>query len=129
MMRAKSSRLCATTILLSAVGGFAAAADSPLAAATAKRDRGASRARGQRHAGVNAPQADGMTALHWAAYQDDSETVQLLVRSGATVKAANRYGVTPLTLAITNGNADTVELLLKSGADPNTMLPGGETAL
>ena len=54
-----------------------------------------------------------MTALHWAAYQDDLETAELLVRAGANVKAANRYGVTPLSLACTNGNAAMVELLLK----------------
>ena len=45
------------------------------------------------------------------------------------MKAANRYGVTPLSLACTNGNGAMVELLLKAGADPNTALPGGETAL
>ena len=45
-----------------------------------------------------------MTALHWAAYQDDLGIAGLLVRAGANVKAANRYGVTPLSLACTNGN-------------------------
>ena len=65
---------------------------------------------------VNAPQADGMTALHWATYHDD-------------VKAANRYGVTPLSLACTNGNAAIVDVLLNAGADPNGQLPGGETPL
>ncbi|MBI3471384.1 MAG: ankyrin repeat domain-containing protein, partial [Candidatus Solibacter usitatus] len=75
------------------------------------------------------PQADGTTALHWAAHQEDLETAELLVRAGANVKAANRYGVTPLSLACTNGNGAMVDLLLKAGADPNTSLPGGETAL
>ena len=78
---------------------------------------------------VNAPQVDGMTALHWATYHDDQEIVELLVRAGANVKAANRYGVTPLSLACTNGNGAMVELLLKAGADPNASLPGGETPL
>jgi ankyrin repeat protein len=81
------------------------------------------------HADVNTPQADGMTALHWAAYQDDLDLSTLLVRAGANVKAANRYGVTPLSLACSNGNGAIVELLLKAGADPNAPLPGGETPL
>jgi len=128
-MRLKSFGLCAAAFLLSTVSALAAGADAPLADAAEKMDRAAIRALLQRHADVNAPQVDGMTALHWAAYQDDSETMQLLVRAGANVKAANRYGVTPLALAVTNGNAEMVELLLKSGADPNASLPGGETAL
>jgi ankyrin repeat protein len=72
---------------------------------------------------------DGTSPLHIAAYNDDLEAVQTLVRSGADVKAANRYGVTPLELACTNGNARMVEVFLKAGADPNTKAPGGETAL
>jgi ankyrin repeat protein len=78
---------------------------------------------------VNAPQADGMTALHWAVHYDDVEAARLLVRAGANVTAANRYGVRPLSLACTNGHTEIAELLLKAGADPNTTLRGGETAL
>jgi ankyrin repeat protein len=73
--------------------------------------------------------ADGDTALHRAAYDDDLKTAIELVRSGADVKAANRYGITPLSLACTNGNGAMVELFLKAGADPNGAIPGGETAL
>jgi hypothetical protein len=47
---------------------------------------------------VNAAQVDGMTALHWAVYNDDAEMAQLLVRSRANVNATNRYGVAPLFL-------------------------------
>ncbi len=83
----------------------------------------------QQHADLNAPQRDGMTALHWVAYNDDRELAALLVGAGANVKAANRYGVTPLSLACTNGSGEMVELLLKAGADPNAPLPGGETPL
>src|SRR5262245_18874058 len=78
---------------------------------------------------VNAVQADGMTALHWAAYHDRQEIVSLLLSAHATVSAANRYGITPLSLACTNGSAAVVNLLLKAGADPNKSLPGGETPL
>jgi uncharacterized protein len=83
----------------------------------------------QRRVDVNVPQVDGMTALHWATYQDDLDTATLLVRAGANVKGTNRYGVTPLSLACSNGNGAMVELLLLAGADPNAALPGGETPL
>ena len=102
---------------------------SPLADAAEKMDRPKIVALLKQRADVNAPQVDGMTALHWTAYHDDLEIAKLLVRAGANVKAANRYGVVPLSLACTNGNAAMIELLLKSGADPNAPLPGGETPL
>ena len=102
---------------------------SPLADAAEKMDRQKIGTLLKQRADVNAPQVDGMTALHWSAYHDDLEIAKLLVRAGANVKAANRYGVVPLSLACTNGNAAMIELLLKSGADPNAPLPGGETPL
>jgi ankyrin repeat protein len=78
---------------------------------------------------VNAAQVDGTTALHWATYHDDVETVALLVRAGARVNVANRYGVPPLAQACTNGNSAIVQLLLKAGADANTTMKGGESVL
>ncbi len=77
----------------------------------------------------NAPQADGMTALHWAAWHDDADAVGQLLKHGADVSAGNRYGVTALCLACTNGNAVLVRRLLDAGADPKTKLAGGETVL
>ena len=82
-----------------------------------------------RHTEVNIPQADGATALHWAAYWDDLEAVTLLIYAGAQVDAANDLGVTPLSLACANGNASLVGTLLKAGADPNTTPSSGETPL
>jgi len=128
MRRAALFGLNLAALILSAVA-LSAAAEAPLADAMEKMDRAAVRALLQRRADVNAPQVDGMTALHWAAHQDDLESVELLVRAGANVKAVNRYGVAPLTLAVTNGDGAMVETLLRAGADPNTTLPGGETAL
>ena len=78
---------------------------------------------------VNEPQIDGMTALHWAAEQDNTELSKLLIDRGANATAPNRYGVTPLYLACVNGNGDIVQQLLEAGADPNTKIVGNETAL
>jgi ankyrin repeat protein len=136
--------ICAIALLLATASLLGARADAPLAHSTGsglagadarladaaeKMDRARIRTLLHQRVDVNAPQVDGMTALHWAAYQDDLELAEMLVRAGADVKAANRYGVTPLSLACTNGNGALVDLLLKAGADPNTALPGGETAL
>ena len=68
-------------------------------------DRAAAISLLKQHADVNAPEADGTTALHWAVRQDDREMVDRLIKAGANVKAANRYGVTPLYLACVNGSA------------------------
>jgi ankyrin repeat protein len=78
---------------------------------------------------VNAPGADGSTALHWAVESDDLEMTRLLLRAGADAKRANRYGITPLHLAAVNGNASVVRDLLDAGADANAVLPEGETVL
>ena len=80
-------------------------------------------------ANVNAPQADGMTALHWAVDHDDLELTLTLLAAMADPQAKNRYDVTPLSLACVNGNAAIIGALLARGADANTLLPGGESAL
>jgi len=106
-----------------------AAERAALADAAERRDQSAIRTLLQTGVDVNAPQVDGTTALHWAAYHDDAETVALLLRAKANVNAVNRYGVPPLALACTNGNAAVVKLLLDAGADSNATLSGGETVL
>lgn len=78
---------------------------------------------------MDGPQPDGMTALHWAVFRDDADTVATLLKARARVIVTNRYGVTPLSLACQNGNAVIVERLLNAGADVNTTLRGGETVL
>lgn len=80
-------------------------------------------------ADVAAPQADGTTALHWAAQHDRADMTEALIGAGAKAGAANRFGVTPLSLACVNGGETVVGLLLEAGADPQSTLPGGETAL
>jgi ankyrin repeat protein len=116
-------------LLLATVALHGAGSSALLADAAERMERSKIRALLKQRVDVNTPQADGMTALHWATYHDDVELVTLLVRAGANVQAANRYGVTPLSLACTNGDGAMVEMLLKAGADPNAALPGGETPL
>ena len=105
------------------------AASSPVADAAMKGDKAAVQTLIQQKADVNAPQADGATALHWAVFRSDKEMVDLLLHAGANAKAANRDGATPLWLACVNGNAPIVAALINGGADPNEKLPLGRTPL
>src|SRR5919204_332675 len=104
-------------------------ADRRLVEAVKAGDRAEALALLRQHAGVNTPEADGTTALHWAVRRDDLDLTDRLIRAGADVTAANRYGVTPLYLACQNGSASTIERLLAAGADANAAAGEGETAL
>src|SRR5439155_6018255 len=96
-----------------------AAVRSDVADAAMRGDKAAVRTLIQQKADVNAPQPDGATALHWAAYHSDKEMADLLIRAGANPKVANREGSTPLWLAGINGDAAIIASLLNAGADPN----------
>src|ERR1700732_3797402 len=89
--------------------GAAAGADGggrpPLVDAAKNGDRDAVRTLLQKGASVNAAEADGTTALHWASYRDEVGSADLLIRAGAKVNAANDLGVTPLWTASLNGSA------------------------
>lgn len=104
--------------------------ESRVAEAAMKGERDSVRTLLKQGVDVNAPQGDGMTALHWAAYKDDLEMAQMLVYAGAKAAASLRINaMTPLFFACQNGNAGMVELLLKAGADPNAALKNGATPL
>ena len=117
--------IAAVLLSLAAYG----ASRSEVADAVMNADNAALRALLRTRVDVNAPQADGTTALHWAVYRDDMETADLLLRAGSNVRAANREGATVLSLACINGNASMIEKLLSAGADVNERLPNGETPL
>ena len=121
----------ARAVLLVAMtfAGAGRAADATLADAVEAGDAVAVERLWKRSPEVNAAQADGMTALHWAVRRDEADLVKRLLEAGANASAASGYGVTPLSLASENGNGPVVRLLLESGADANGRLPGGETAL
>ncbi|MCY2973583.1 MAG: ankyrin repeat domain-containing protein [Planctomycetota bacterium] len=78
---------------------------------------------------IDQSQADGMTALHWAVYHNNSEAVANLLRRKANVNAATRYQVTPLAIACTQTQTSSLKLLLEAGADVEFRSPGGETPL
>ena len=103
--------LCVAGLSLS-LAAFGAV-NSPVADAAMKRDRAAVRGLVGQKADVNAPQADGATALQWAAYNSDLETADMLIAAGANVKAANHDGATPLYLASLEGSAPMIDKLLQ----------------
>ena len=105
------------------------AAQSEVADAAMREDSAQVRSLLDQGADVNAPQADGATAIHWAAYREDLALATLLIEAGGHVNAANRNGATPLWLASTNGDAAMIEALINAGADPNERLPLGRTPL
>jgi ankyrin repeat protein len=117
----------ALAVLVIGAGGAGGAGRPPLVDAARNADRDAVRALLQQGAGVNAAEADGTTALHWASYRDQVETADLLIRAGAKVNAANDLGVTPLWTASLNGSPAMVRRLLEAGANPNLALLLGET--
>lgn len=103
---------------------------SPVADAAERDDLDAVKELLREGADVNAAQADGMTALHWAAVRNHPEMVEILLYAGATVRARTRLGgYSPLHLAARNGSTGTALLLLEAGADPDARTTTGVTAL
>src|SRR6188508_3112169 len=73
---------------------------SPIADAAMRGDVATVRSLIARRADVNAPQGDGMTALHWAADRGDSAIADALLRAKANVASRTRIGAyTPLHIA------------------------------
>ena len=108
----------------------AAPDESPVADASARGDVEAVRALIREGADPNAAQADGMTALHWSALNDEIEIAEVLLYAGANPQSTTRLGgYTPLHLASRAGNAAVVEALLEAGADPGAYTTTGVTAM
>ena len=81
-------------------------------------------------ADVNTTQADGMTALHWAAQKGDVELAKMLLYASANLKATTRIGgYTPLLIASKNGDATMITTLATAGADVNATTTNGTTPL
>ena len=129
-MRQKLIRVSVALMSLGLSVLLGAAPPSPVADAAQAGDRDAVRSLLKQAADVNASQADGMTALHWAAMRNDASLAETLLYAGASVKASTRINsYTPLLLAAKNGNAAVMEPLIKAGADINGRTSNGTTAL
>jgi ankyrin repeat protein len=77
-------------------------------------------------ADVNAPQGDGMTALHWSALNGDVDTMNILLYAGATTEPLTRVGrYTPLHLACSRGHGAVVARLLEAGSKPGALTETG----
>jgi ankyrin repeat protein len=128
MIRTPGIALIAPVVL---AGSVLSAAEPTLADAIQRQDGAlTTRLLAAPHPGVNLRQADGTTALHWAAHWNDLQTVTALIRAGADVNATNRYGVAPLLLASDLGTGvGVIDALLKAGANSNAASGDHETAL
>ncbi len=118
-----------TTLLISASLVSFGAPISEVAEAASRGDKAGIQKLIAAKSNVNAPQADGATALHWAVFRGDKEMVDILLKAGADPKLANREGSTPMWLASVNGDAAILSSLLAAGANPNEKMPLGRTPL
>ena len=121
---------------LLAVGGSASsqhsvlAGDAPIADAARRGDAMAVRALLAAGADVNAALGDGMTGLHWAAFNGDVEVARLLVGADADLELGTRLGAhRPLHVAAREGRGEVLVLLLDAGADPSALTTTGATPL
>jgi hypothetical protein len=106
------------------LAGASVAAEKP----TSRRGRTAKGARPHAldaRADVNAAQVDGMTALHWAVYNDDADTAGRLVDRAPT--STPPIATAPPLPRLHKRKRGPRELLL-SRRHANASLPGGETS-
>ena len=71
----------------------------------------------------------GMTALLFAARQNDMKSAAILLAAGADVKETAQDGTSPILVAILNGHYELANFLLEKGADPNAVDGKGRAAL
>lgn len=65
--------------------------------------------------GIDRPDADGRTPISWAAARGDSQSVELLLRYGASPDSPDRIGQGPLRQSLKADNAACLRLLLLYG--------------
>ena len=106
-------------LLVLLVATAATPPDSPVADAAMRGDLDEVRELLRSGADVNAPQSDGLTALHWAADNGDASLAGVLIYAGANLAPLTRNDAyTPMHMAARGGHAEVIEQLLEAGADP-----------
>ena len=93
--------------------------DSPVADAAMRGELDEVRELLRSGADVNAPQSDGLTALHWAADNGDAAVARVLIYAGANLAPLTRNDAyTPMHMAARGGHAEVIGQLVEAGADP-----------
>jgi hypothetical protein len=125
-------KTCLGLLLVCPFGSLAGAdqpPSSPLLAAVRRGDVDSVRALVGHGIDVNAPDGQGMTALHYAAYRGDTAMTEVLLKAGARAAARDADGISPLEAAAFDGRTEVARLLILSGAAVNASDRTGLTAL
>jgi ankyrin repeat protein len=114
-------------VVIASLGAVSSAqSKTPVADAAMRGDATALQTLVAKATDVNAAQADGMTALHWAALNGDMKSLNLLLAAKVKLEPLTRLGsYTPLHLASSRGNAAAVARLLEAGSRPGAVTATG----
>ncbi|GAV65114.1 Ank domain-containing protein/zf-DHHC domain-containing protein/Ank_2 domain-containing protein, partial [Cephalotus follicularis] len=74
------------------------------------------------HADYDAPDNEGRSPLHWAAYKGYADTVRLLLFRDASQGKQDKEGCTPLHWAAMRGNLDACTVLVHAGTKQELMV-------
>ena len=121
--------LAALAAVVAAPAFAAATQDSQLLEAAKSQDPETALYALKAGADARVREADGTTALHYAAHYGSAALVEQLLKAKADPNARNEFGSTPLAEAAALGDARVVALLLRAGADVESRNPEGQTAL
>jgi ankyrin repeat protein len=128
--RLTAAALVGVTTLVLGSAPMARIGDVRIADAVMHGDAAALRALLQQGADVNAPQGDGMTALHWAAELGDADLAAALLKAGANPAAETRIGRhTPLHVAAKGGYPLVARALVEAKASVSATTSTGAAPL
>ncbi|EPS57882.1 hypothetical protein M569_16935, partial [Genlisea aurea] len=68
------------------------------------------------HADFDAPDNEGRSPLHWAAYKGFGDTIRLLLFRDASQERQDKEGCTPLHWAALRGNVEACSVLAHAGS-------------